>query len=258
MTRRWPAILALVVLVPEGVASGGGVRDLEDAWLVAAPAVFALLDAPARATPSWHVRLAHGRLYGLPDLDQVGLEFARRWRAGAATAAWERLGRDLYREDIWRTSVLLGSSWRCGVGARIAALAVGGEPVARSCEFDLALQATLAEALQLQAWLPLTPPPVWYGRDGLRRWLLLQGSGEGWVWSAVADRSARGTPSLQGEVLLRVAPGAALGLRCEPATGTVGICTAWRTAGILLRSSHCVHPELGASHRWSLVLGGGR
>lgn len=235
---------------------GGGLRDLDDAWLMTPLSVLSLLTDRPASDRYWQVRSAHGRLYGLPELEQVGLEFERRGHDLSVAAAWQRLGGDLYRESIWRLDLLLGRRWRLGGRFGLSALDVAGERLARQTEFLLALQFPLSGDLVLQAWCPLTQPPPWYGEHGLRRWLSLQKSGAGWIWAVAVDRSPHGRPSLQGEVLLRLAAGAALGLRCEPATGTVGLCTAWRPAGMLLRSSHALHPDLGPSHRWQLAVGG--
>ena len=40
-----------------------------------------------------------------------------------------------------------------------------------------------------------------------------------------------------------------------PSPGTDGLNTAWSWRGVLLRTSHLVHPALGLTHRWSLTLG---
>jgi hypothetical protein len=256
---RWLPMLCVLFVFwgPESVAAGG-MRDLDDAWLVSAHSVSGLLsDAQARPR-SWRIRIAHGRLFGMPELEQAGLGIERRWSSGTATIAWQRLGGDLYRESSSSAVLLWGPTWQIGGRLGCAALDAAGQLVDKQIEADLMVAFPLKQELVLQIWWPLTPAPIWYGEQGLRRWLLLQGRGASWAWAAVADRDAEGKPFLQGELLFRAAPDAALGLRCEPATGSVGFCTAWRVSGLVLQTSHILHPDLGTTHRWGVILGVGR
>lgn len=255
--RRFASLAAWILAACAPMAGAGGLRDLEDAWLVAPEAVVAMLaDSTAGGGP-WCWRLAGGRLYGMPELDQVGLGIARRWPSVRLAADWERLGRDLYREDRWSLDLLLGRAARLGVRVGAARLDLDGQAQGRRQELDLLVHVAVTEDLQLQARLPVTPAPPWYGETGVRRWLLVQGGAPGWLWAVAVDRDPAGRPALQGEILLQLAPRAALGLRCEPATGTVALSTAWRAPRLVLRSSHALHPDLGPSHRWGLLLGGG-
>jgi hypothetical protein len=256
---RLATVVYALATAAAGAAAGGGLRDVEDAWLIEPGATAALLAEPADARAHrWRASAGHGTLFGMAELPQAALEVERRWAAVRALAGWQRLGRDLYRETTWRLALLAGRSWQLGAEVERAALDLGGEPAHRHTALTARLSAPLSGALRVEAWLPLTAPPVWYGRQGPRRWWRLVGGGDGWLWTAAADRSRDGSPSLQGEVLLRLVPRAALGVRCEPSTGTIGLCTAWRTSGAVLRTSHAVHPDLGPSHRFGLVVGGGR
>lgn len=261
MTRSvviFASLTFLLFLAAAQPADGGGLRDMEDAWLGSPHAVVALLADAPQVAQRWQVRLGHGRLHGMSELEQSGLELERRWRSGVLAVGWQRLGSDLYRESTWRASLLAGPSWRVGGRIGISALDIAGQRLSQEIEADLLLVVPLSGEILLQAWWPLTRAPLWYGQYGLRRWLMLHGGGGQWIWAAAIDRNSDGAPSLQGEILLKVAAQAALGLRCEPATGTVGICTAWRAPGFVLRTSHSLHPDLGPSHRWGLVLGGGQ
>jgi len=257
--RRAAACVLLGLLGPVPVATGGGLRDLADAWLASPGQTASMLRGRDAATPGrWSVAVGQGRLYELPELPQCGLELG--WRASAAgvSASWERLGRDLYREDTWRLAALVGRRVRWGAQVGVARLALGGRARGQSGEATLRLQAELPAGHVLDVWWPLTVAPPWYGSEGLRRWLRLSGAGDGWAWCAALDRSAGGAPIAQGEVLVRLAPIAAFGLRVEPWSGTIGCVTAWRLGGLLLRSSHLVHPDLGTTHRGGLVAGSWR
>jgi hypothetical protein len=238
-------------------AAGGGLRDLQDAWLVGAPALMDMLGLPV-ARSAWQVSLGHGQLYGMPELPQSALQVQRRHAATTASVAWQQLGRDLYREQQWRLELAHGSSWQGGARVGLHTLALPGGPARSQTEVDLVVRGPVAGSFLLEAWLPLGPAPEWYGQHGLRRWLLISGKDEAWAWAVAIDRAVDGTPSLQAEVMLAMAPGAALGIRLEPATGSAGLSTAWRAGSLLLRTSHALHPELGPTHRWSLVVERGR
>lgn len=253
-SRPWPSALLLATLtIAVQPAHAGGLRDLEDAWLVGPQMMLEMLETRA-GQRNWQVTLGHGRLYGLPELPQSALSLQRRWATTTANASWQRLGGELYREQQWRLLLTHGNDWRLGARAGIATLDLAGGPPRSQTELDVIVQAPLTATVLLEAWLPLGPAPVWYGQHGLRRWLLVSGAGDAWVWAAAVDRAVDGTPSLQGELLLKLAPNGALGLRLEPATGTVGLTTAWRKGAVLLRTSHALHPELGPTHRWGLVV----
>jgi hypothetical protein len=215
-----PLLALIACLVAAAPVTAGGLRDLEDAWLIPSAEAGALLDAGATRASGWSLSLAQGRLFALEELGQLGLVLGRRWPRASLRFRWERLGQTLYRA---------------------------------AC--DLRLVARPGRRLRVDVWWPVTAPPPWHGDLGLRRWLRVTAGGQGWSWAAVVDRRASGAPLLQGEVLLRLAPAAALGLRVEAWSGAAGLCTAWRWGQLLLRSSHLVHPDLGTTHRWSVGVG---
>jgi len=238
----------------------GGVRDLADAWLAPPPHWGALLADPSarRGPPRWWSAVAQGRLFGLAELPQTGLAVGHRRGAWRASLAWERLGRgDLYREDLLRVGGLVGRRWRVGLQIDGQRLSLGGRLADRRVAVVLRVSAPLAAGTRLDVWWPLGGAPDWFGRRGSRRWARLSRVASGHVWTLVIDRRGDGVPLLQGELILGPVTGVALGGRVEPWSGTVGLVTAWRWGGIILRSSHLVHPELGVSHRWGLLLGGG-
>jgi len=257
-------------------AGAGGIRDLADAWLV--PAARLLDGPPTGEEPGevpgevsgkapgqapgpggaggggWSVGVAHGRLFGLDPLAQRGLSLRHRAGPWRLCARWERLGRDLYREDLAAAELLLGQRWRLGGQVVWQRLALAGAEARRHVTVDLRLEVSLPGGLQAALWWPLAGVPPWYGMGGLRRWLRLDG-GHRAAWAVAIDRQADGEPVIQAEIMLALVAGIHLGLRAEPRSATTGLVTSWRVAGLLLRSSHLAHPELGVTHRWGLELG---
>lgn len=254
--RRLALALGLVCLVVPTVTGAGGMRDLDDAWLIPADQVQTLLTGAQGSRRHWYLTVAQGRLFDLAELPQFGIAVGCHWSHIHGRLAWERLGRSLYREDQGRLEVLAGCVWQVGLGAELDQLDLGEDTPRRAFNLDLRIQGTLASGVRIHVWWPLTEGPAWYGRQGLRRWLRLDGGGEGWAWSAAIDRTSEGAPTLQGEAMLRLTNTGALGLRFDPRSGASGLTMAWRLGPVLLRSSHLVHPDLGTSHRWSFYIGG--
>jgi len=254
-----PLALALGLgwLVVPLIVIAGGLRDLEDAWLIPTARLRTMLTSAEAPPRRWFLTVAQGRLYDLAELPQLGIAAGYGGSNLQCRVAWERLGRSLYREDQARLEVLVGPTWRVGFGAGVDQLDLGEPELRRAFSLELRIRGALPNGLSIDVWWPLTEAPTWYGRQGLRRWLRLDGGGKAGVWSAAVDVTSEGTPTVQGEAMLRLAAAGALGLRFEPWSGAAGFTMAWRLGPVLWRSSHLVHPDLGTSHRWSFDLGGG-
>jgi hypothetical protein len=260
MARRTAWTLLLLGLAAP--AAAGGLRDLADAWLIPGADLRALLvaDVAAGVAPrdrGWSLAVTQGRLFELAELPQLGVAVGRRGGMLGWRLRWERLGGRLYQEDQARLELLVGDRWRAGAEVGLDRLALADDPPSLRPAVDLRLVGEPGRGLRLELWWPVTDAPPWYGHEGLRRWLRIAGAGEGWAWAAVVDRRVSGAPTWQAEVMLRLAPAAALGLRCEPWSQAAGFCSAWRLGGLILRTSHLLHPDLGVTHRWGLRLGGG-
>ncbi|MHB8078663.1 MAG: hypothetical protein ACYDIE_05345 [Candidatus Krumholzibacteriia bacterium] len=259
--RGWRVVAAAVAVAWFGLcpaAIGGGSRDLQDGWLLP-PDLLRPWLAPGQAsgeTGAW-VAAGQGRLYGMPELPLRALAAgwrAPRWRAALA---WQRLGADLLLEERVRGQWLIGARQAAGVAVGWDALRLGDAPPRRQPVVNLELRLAGPAGTRLAGSLPLLPAPDWYGRGGVRRWWSFAAARGDAAWCLALDRDARGAPLLEGEGALRLADRCGVGLRWEPATGTLGLTTAWLWRGLLLRSSHLAHPVLGVTHRWSLGVGRG-
>lgn len=244
------AVATFVVGLAEA-AHAGGSRDVADAWLISPE------DLGAGTAARWHVLVGAGRLFGLAELPQWrcdGQVVGASWRGGLA---WERLGSGLLCEDAVRVHACLGRRWRLGCEVGVDRLVLAAEEPRLWPALAVRAGGALVPGVRLEVWCHLREAPPWYGVNGLRRLALITGGGEGWAWGAAIDRAVDGRPTLQGEVLARVAPVACLGLRVDPWSGALGLSTAWRVRIGWLRTSHLVHPELGVTHRWALVVSAG-
>ncbi len=260
------AAAALAAVAPAG-ASAGGCRDLEDAWLIA-PGRLALLLSPAAdqtrepgQTPdagagqgAW-LALSLAQLYGMPELPLRAVAAGWGFAGLGWSASWQRLGADALREDRLRWRILRGGERRAGLTLGLDRLLLGGRQVRRQASLAAEVVWPLPGGMQGRLSWPLVTPSAWDRERGWRRWLTLCGGGGRALWAAGIDRALTGEPCLQVEAALRLAAGCGVGARAEPATGTLGLNTGWIWRGVLLRTSHLVHPELGVTHRWSLTLG---
>ncbi len=263
------AVLLLVPWPPSGQAAG--TRDLADWWLFGPGAASSLtgFGAGARAGAGIWVVVGHGLLYGLPDLPLAAVRVGARMGGlpGAPTLeiGWQKLGRGLYREDDRRVSVQWGGSVAAGLEMRSLAVVTGGEAgyperteVYRSV--DLMVQAgrerEAGGGIRARLFLPLVESRLLRGRQGRRRLFACEAWREATGLAAAVAVDAAQRPTVGVEWYLAWGA-AAVGLRAEPAVGVLGPVLVWRRRGLLLRTSHLVHPILGVTHRFELSFGVG-
>ncbi len=257
-------MLVLLLAAGRGDESfGGGVRDLEDGWLADPGATAAFLRYGAedgRGATTWFAA-GTGRLFGMTELPVRAVAAGGVLGGGMWEAAWQQLGGDPYRE----TEMRIGFSRRCGRGLRLGARAGRLQAALAGCDGEGAIDIEVIGDLEphpglcLQFRLPATDPPRWWAGRVRRRWLTVRGENRLWRWAAAFDRRDRGEVQVQGELALRLGAAASAGVRADPVTGTCGWIWAVRRGRLLLRGSHLVHPDLGATHRWQccLLAGGG-
>jgi len=265
---RYHGLAGLLVLglglQPFG-AQAAGWREVEGAWLVPPDLAAALLvseHAQVDARP-WHISLGTGHLFGLPELNQRSLRVDWRGRPGGVPAflqvQWSRLGHGLYSESLGTGQVMLGQRPGIGLAVEQTRMTIAGEAVSAFPRLDLLLAYQWSGAVVGRLWLRVVHPLPGGATDEARRREFLE---TGWQKGGHAlvvqwDQDARGRPLLGGDFMWKAGPGVGLGLRWDPATGALGPGLQILRKGLLLRTSHLVHPWLGVSHRFSLGLGGG-
>ncbi|MFO7609999.1 MAG: hypothetical protein R6X35_12535 [Candidatus Krumholzibacteriia bacterium] len=262
-TRLVPLLLVAVWALTGAPAVAAGLRGVADAFLLDGADAAALLDARPGAPAgrgAWF-RLGQARLWGMPELPVTEMGAGAAWALAGGTAAvrgaWERTGRDLVRGD--RQAVALG--WRRGWEVQLEAarerLVVLGETVATRDEAWLRAGPDLswgeAASLSLRLWALLSPPPVGdrQPRPAGRAVLRLRGGACAVAW----DRRADGRSALGIEAAAALGEGAALAVRWDGASASLGPGLVLRLGPLLLRTSHLEHPALGLTHRFELVGG---
>ncbi len=275
-----PAVpgLAMVAVMLFSVtpSQGGGVRDLSDGWLCTPAWIGAFIasERPAGAEPGsessrntdvgakgW-LAGGVGSLYGMPELplSSISARFAARGLVWAID--WNRLGSDLFQENVCEFGPLLGCGrgWRFGPVFAVESAVVGRSTFSRSTFTGIVFSGTAPPGLAVDLRMRTAVAPVWHSSRGRYRWASVAGMAGCWGWAVAFDRVQDGPIQLQAALSWRVAEGVCCGLRADPSTGTCGWTTAWRRGSLLLRTSHLAHPDLGVTHRWqcALLLGGSR
>lgn len=271
--RRWLPGYALGAALAASTALGAGLRDVADGWLLAPGQTVALLQGAggptgeAVATPAtgaW-VQAGQMRLFGTPDLPVLAAgagAAGRRGRWGWFLAGqWQRTGNGLVVEELGGLRLGVGTRWRLGWRLDWSRLDLGGRREGAALASALEIAAPLALRpgwrLELEALLPTGPPPAWFGPGGRRQRLraVLSDLRRRLALAAAVDQRGDGTPCLGLDLLAALGPTCAAGLRADPATGALGPVTVWRLPGLLVRTSHVIHPDLGPTHRFELTAG---
>jgi hypothetical protein len=243
------ALLAVLV-----AAAAARAQEHEDGWLLPASWDVAVAEAVSPHSVGARAACGTGRLFGMPELEQRYLGLVAIRGGWLVAASWQILGGEAWRERRLR----LEAGRRRGPGLRLVWTRHGIESpgIALVARQELAprLQAALGDGLELAVQ---AAPLVLAGDAGpvrRRKWLDLRGQAGSVAWALAVDRRPADAPTARAAVLARCARGVALGVLAEPATGTLGLTTAWARRGLVLRSSHLVHPALGVTHRWLLML----
>lgn len=248
----WVVVL-LAALAPATVATAGGVRDLADAWLVDGRELAGWLrPGPPDGAAAWWLEATQGRLWGLPELPQAGVRLVHDPSPWLVTLGWERLGAELYAERTLRGQVVRDCGWLVGLGVEHRDLALAGSASADHLSLLLNVGTPPLGPFRCDVSWPLTAAPPWFGTRGPRRWLRLLYASASGLLAVRADRRPDGSPTVQVEVVLPLAPRLACSGRLDAGSATLGFGTAWRVGRLLLRTAHLAHPDLGVSHRVGL------
>ncbi len=246
--------LVMGLLLWAAIASA---RDLSDGWILPATWEAALAVGAPPPVSSPGLVCGTGRLFGMPELTQhaLGLRFAA---AGLRLRAdWQVLGGAAWREQTWRLEAAGGRTTAFGVAAAYRRVETPAASPWSRAEASIVLRLRPAEGWEVVAWSdPLTLTPA-RETSPLAPWIRLRGTSGGLAWALQADRRRHGAPRWRCGVAGRAGRGVVLGVLGEADTGTLGLTTLWRRGRLAVRTSHLVHPALGTTHRWMILLTGG-
>jgi hypothetical protein len=256
----------LLPAVP-GEAGAAGVREFPDGWIFSVDQVWALT-AEGRpklrgSVPDLLFQAGQGTLFGMPELPLKFLKVRARGRlAGvpwSGTASWQVLGRGVFRENRRRLMLLVDGPTAWGLGAEQETLALAGKNAPGRLALLGVVRHTLVRGgghhLQVEWQFPLAERAA--ARSGLQQGWLLRAAfvGNGGAAAVQVDRRMDGTPLVGFDLLLGLDATTGISLRLDPASGSLGPGLHHRRGSLLLQTSHLLHPDLGQSHRLSLVVG---
>ena len=264
--KRFRCLLIMVLLVlDQGVASAGGLRNFSDSWPIASSTARRLLLDSIKLRPvprGLMVMAGHGRLFEMAELNQSFLAFegkiSPRTIPMHLSGQWERLGSGLFVEDHLEFRILLGESPSWGISTHWFAQRLGDNDEEPILEFRLLWQMAFSfreirGRFHLE-W-PLKQNADSPGASGRRNVFKLTMATDELAAALVVDRREDGTPKPGFHILLAVEHGVGLEFRADPATGSLGPGLSVVRGGLMFRTSHVVHPHLGVTHRLLLVVG---
>ncbi len=265
------AVLVLVGVLGTGAGRGEGLRYHAGGWLLGPGTMAAAASPDSIREGSW-VRwsMGQGQLFGMPELPLLGCDVTvgrtslpagtrepTRWQV---RARWQRLGGGSFCEDRWELAFLRAGRWRVGVCLGGERLLLAGETGPAHGDLTAQLGRRWAWPGGIEGWcdvhLPLDDDPAGDTRR-VRPAARLALRHAGVVGIVAWDRRGGSTPLLGGEIVVALSPTVALQWRLDGASGSFGPGLAIRRGGLIVRTSHVVHPDLGATHRWQLIVGAG-
>lgn len=259
---RWVAAGVLTALFLATTADAAGLRDLADGWLTTPGELVRILtpdQAPARDRSwLWRAGLGTGRLFGMPELPLQALDLALGWRTPGATwrlaGSWQVTGGDLFRTDNWTVEAGRRGTWRLGLRWVRERMLLAGNEGPQHAETGLVLGRSWGR-LTADLHLPLDAPPA-PGDRRIRPVARAAAVAAGVALVVSCERRGADALLLGGELSLGLGP-AALLLRFDGASGSLGPGLVVIRDHVLLRTSHVLHPTLGVSHRVQMVVGAG-
>jgi hypothetical protein len=261
-----------------GRASGEGVRDFTDGWLLN-PGDSANILAEKVITPpvggdslpvllpakgwGWWAGAGQGALFSMDDLPQTFLEGGIINRGGrwpwAAACSWERLGDSLIVEETGSVQLRLGRTPQIGIRMKARRWLVENQKVDEGLEAAVEgrLVFRLAAGLSgnLSLWLHPGPSVQWHRGRGRRTLAEIKIFHSASGLAVRLDQRGDGAPVLAVEFMVGLSSGLGLGFRADPETGSLAGSLVARVGGPWLRTSHLVHPALGVTHRFHLGAG---
>lgn len=256
--------LMLIAAVLGSPARAAGLRNLEDGWLLTGRWQREIIgqQPPGGAQAGWTGWLATGscRLFGMAELPVRGLAGGLRVPLGSRmmqlSSRWELTGTDLFREQVWQGRLGGGGA---GLWFVDRSLTLAGQALQPSGVWGADVGGVVWERgstkCLVRVWASLSGPTNRSSEPRRRRLACLWLVRPTWGLGLDVDRSWAGRPGLTLDVLLQAGPGTGVGLRSDPGSGTHGPTLVYGWGALLLRTCHLVHPDLGITHRVSLIWG---
>ncbi len=249
-------------------ATAGGLLNIEDSWLLPSSLTRGLLTGNNHSSgprSEFLGMVGQGRLFSMSELEQrsVSLEgVIFPWQKKISWAgSWQRTGRDLFVEDRLTAQVVWGNRPALGIGFRRIKLTLAQKEQTPAQDYFFILKApwkwgAVTGMVQLQ-W-PGYSSSINSGNGGYgRRTEALKAIfvHSDHAIAVVVDSLGNGKPNLGFQMLMTLTTGMGLEFRVDSPTGSLGPGLSIVRGGLMVRTSHLVHPQLGITHRIALVVG---
>lgn len=257
-SRHFLSLIVIFLILP-GVLLAGGFRDPLDSWLLSPLELLPVLKAGRKPESiPWSLMVGQGRLFGMPELDEVFLSGSLE-RSTAAPfriqGSWQRTGEAIYRTQVQTMSLRIGTTPTMGLEFQRRATSTRGWswPAWQKWRGKLGWRGLWGPIQwKLDVSLPLTEADedaVPDEREPFSRLAIRQGR---WSGVGILERNQQGRLCPSAETEIGLGEGTGLGFRVDGPSGTLGLGLSIFRGSLLMRTRHLIHPRLGVTHRFSL------
>lgn len=244
-------------------------RGLDDGWLLTAADLALCLRGPAALPPSkdrakglW-LGLGQARIFSMPEIPLYLAALSARFKTWSLPVglgvSWQQTGNGFLKTTDQELIVRAGGDFHLGVRIVARTLALEGRSVGRILDralfvgIPVDLGGDVRAVIEMTLGLPDEDPAAFttVRRPLAKAKVVRPGGGI----AVGVDRLRTGEPVLSFEVQWAPVAGLAVGIRADPSTASLGPGIAWQRGKLMIRTSHLVHPDLGATHRFFLNTG---
>ncbi len=236
------ALLIILVALLNGNATAG-FRDADQGWVISPG------DCIKRDT-GYYGAISTSSLYQMPELPMQSILSGWSSEKWHMAIKWHKLGGDVYREDSLFMDMLFGGSLKFGIKVVRESQQFLDEPRWNTL-YSFVTRYDFLESMTLKTVIPVsgTMLPT---RDYEQ--LLLIFRSEDVSFALGIDNTESGEKSVRLGLDWLLHYMFWVGAIVDTGSSSTGLTTTTKIGKILTRSSHLVHPELGMTHRWQIII----
>jgi len=235
-------LLTVLVTLIVGNASAG-FRDADQGWIIS-PDEFIKRDT------GFYGAISMSSLYQMPELPMQSI--LSGWSSDKCHMAirWHKLGGDVYREDSLSVDMLFGGRLMFGINVERESQQFSDEPRWNTLH-SFVTRYDFRESMTIKSTIPVSGAML-TTRDYEQLLLILRG--EDVLFALGIDNTDSSEKSVRLGLDWLLHHKFWIGAIVDVGSSSTGLTTTIKTGKLLTRSSHLVHPELGMTHRWQLIV----